>query len=168
LEGPASSSLSFIGDAYLNERGITNRLLPTDVTTVLKTTKDPEDVPDDLGLADIRPLCSVHTRHDGSTSRHSACRDPTAIRGGENSSGGSAVVFAVLNRLPRPPQGLLSTVACLLFQTPYGIKSSILSATSYCMTSEPERHCPGWAAGHCQQITDGATLGIAHKAPLHA
>jgi CxxC motif-containing protein (DUF1111 family) len=48
-----SSLLSFIGDAYLNEMGITNRLRPTDVTTVLKTTTDPEDQPDDLGLADI-------------------------------------------------------------------------------------------------------------------
>jgi len=48
-----SSLLSFIGDAYLNEMGITNRLRPTDVTTVLKTTKDPEDQSDDLGLADI-------------------------------------------------------------------------------------------------------------------
>jgi CxxC motif-containing protein (DUF1111 family) len=48
-----SSLLSFIGDAYLNEMGITNRLRPRDVTTVLKTTKDPEDQPDDLGLADI-------------------------------------------------------------------------------------------------------------------
>jgi hypothetical protein len=48
-----SSLLSFIGDAYLNEMGITNRLRPTDVTTVLKITKDPEDQPDDLGLADI-------------------------------------------------------------------------------------------------------------------
>jgi CxxC motif-containing protein (DUF1111 family) len=48
-----SSLLSFIGDAYLNEMGVTNRLRPTDVTTVLKTTKDPEDQPDDLGLADI-------------------------------------------------------------------------------------------------------------------
>lgn len=33
--------------------GITNRLRPTDATTVLKTTTDPEDLPDDLGLADI-------------------------------------------------------------------------------------------------------------------
>ena len=48
-----SSLLSFIADAYVNEMGITNRLRPTDGTTVLKTTKDPEDVPDDLGLADI-------------------------------------------------------------------------------------------------------------------
>jgi CxxC motif-containing protein (DUF1111 family) len=47
------SLLSFIGDAYLNEMGITNRLRPKDVTTVLKTTADPEDQPDNLGLADI-------------------------------------------------------------------------------------------------------------------
>jgi CxxC motif-containing protein (DUF1111 family) len=48
-----SSLLSFIADAYLNEMGITNRLRPKDVTTVLKTTTDPEDQPDNLGLADI-------------------------------------------------------------------------------------------------------------------
>ncbi|MBV8904712.1 MAG: hypothetical protein JOZ22_13855, partial [Acidobacteriia bacterium] len=48
-----SSLLSFIADAYLNEMGITNRLKPTDSTTVCKTTADPEDQPDGLGLADI-------------------------------------------------------------------------------------------------------------------
>jgi CxxC motif-containing protein (DUF1111 family) len=48
-----SSLLSFIGDAYLNEMGITNRLRPKDVTTIGKITADPEDIPDHLGLADI-------------------------------------------------------------------------------------------------------------------
>jgi CxxC motif-containing protein (DUF1111 family) len=48
-----SSLLSFIGDAYLNEMGVTNRLRPKDSTTVGKVTRDPEDVPDSLGLADI-------------------------------------------------------------------------------------------------------------------
>jgi CxxC motif-containing protein (DUF1111 family) len=48
-----SSLLSFIGDAYLNEMGVTNRLRPKDATTIGKTTADPEDVPDALGLADI-------------------------------------------------------------------------------------------------------------------
>jgi CxxC motif-containing protein (DUF1111 family) len=48
-----SSLLSFIGDAYLNEMGATNRLRPKDTTTVGKVTPDPEDVPDHLGLADI-------------------------------------------------------------------------------------------------------------------
>jgi CxxC motif-containing protein (DUF1111 family) len=48
-----SSLLSFIGDAYLNEMGITNRLRPHDTTTIGKVTPDPEDKPDNLGLADI-------------------------------------------------------------------------------------------------------------------
>jgi CxxC motif-containing protein (DUF1111 family) len=48
-----SSLLSFIGDAYLNEMGVTNRLRPNDTTTVGKITKDPEDTPDSLGLDDI-------------------------------------------------------------------------------------------------------------------
>jgi CxxC motif-containing protein (DUF1111 family) len=48
-----SSLLSFIGDAYLNEMGVTNRLRPMDETTIGKVTADPEDVPDNLGLADI-------------------------------------------------------------------------------------------------------------------
>jgi CxxC motif-containing protein (DUF1111 family) len=48
-----SSLFSFIGDAYLNEMGVTNRLRPKDTTTVGKLTPDPEDTPDDLGLADI-------------------------------------------------------------------------------------------------------------------
>ena len=48
-----SSLLSFIADAYVNEMGITNRLRPADPTNVCKTTKDPEDVPDQLGMADI-------------------------------------------------------------------------------------------------------------------
>jgi CxxC motif-containing protein (DUF1111 family) len=48
-----SSLLSFIADAYVNEMGVTNRLRPKDVTTLCKTTTDPEDKPDNLGLADI-------------------------------------------------------------------------------------------------------------------
>ena len=48
-----SSLLSFIGDAYLNEMGVTSRLRPHDTTSIGKVTGDPEDVPDSLGLADI-------------------------------------------------------------------------------------------------------------------
>jgi CxxC motif-containing protein (DUF1111 family) len=44
------SVLSFSADAYLNEVGISNRLKPTDTTTVCKTTKDPEDQQDKTGL----------------------------------------------------------------------------------------------------------------------
>ncbi len=47
------SLLSFAADAYLNEMGITSRLRMTDTTTIGKVTSDPEDTPDNLGLADI-------------------------------------------------------------------------------------------------------------------
>jgi CxxC motif-containing protein (DUF1111 family) len=78
-----SSLLSFIGDAYLNEMGVTNRLRPTDVTTVLKTTKDPEDQPDDLGLADIDHFAQF-IRGTMVPPRDTAlAANPAAIRGGE-------------------------------------------------------------------------------------
>jgi CxxC motif-containing protein (DUF1111 family) len=78
-----SSLLSFIGDAYLNEMGITNLLRPTDVTTVLKTTKDPEDQPDDLGLADIDHFAQF-IRGTMVPPRDTAlAATPAALRGGE-------------------------------------------------------------------------------------
>jgi CxxC motif-containing protein (DUF1111 family) len=45
--------LSFVGDAYLNEMGVTNRLRPKDVTTLCKVSADPEDTPDSIGMANI-------------------------------------------------------------------------------------------------------------------
>jgi len=47
------SVLSFAADAYQNEMGVTSRLRPTDSTSVCKTTSDPEDVPDSIGMAHI-------------------------------------------------------------------------------------------------------------------
>jgi CxxC motif-containing protein (DUF1111 family) len=48
-----ASLLSFAADAYLNEMGITNRLLPTEVTTLCDTVQDPEDKLGADGLSDI-------------------------------------------------------------------------------------------------------------------
>jgi CxxC motif-containing protein (DUF1111 family) len=48
-----ASLLSFAADAYLNEEGITSRLLMTDLTSVCKTTADPEDEADATGKQDI-------------------------------------------------------------------------------------------------------------------
>ena len=77
------SLLSFIGDAYLNEMGITNRLRPTDVTTVLKTTKDPEDQPDDLGLADIDHFAQFIRGTMVPPRDAVLAATPAALRGGE-------------------------------------------------------------------------------------
>ena len=48
-----ASLLSFSGDAYLNEMGITNRLFPDEVTTLCNTVTEPNNEPDSTGLADI-------------------------------------------------------------------------------------------------------------------
>ena len=48
-----ASLLSFAGDAYLNEMGITNRLLPDEVTKLCSTASEPNDTPGPDGLADI-------------------------------------------------------------------------------------------------------------------
>jgi CxxC motif-containing protein (DUF1111 family) len=48
-----ASLLSFAGDAYLNEMGITNRLQPTEITNLCNSTSEPNDKPGADGLSDI-------------------------------------------------------------------------------------------------------------------
>ena len=48
-----ASLLSFAGDAYLNEMGITNRLQPNEITNLCNTSPEPNDTPGTDGLADI-------------------------------------------------------------------------------------------------------------------
>ncbi len=48
-----ASLLSFSGDAYLNEMGITNRLFPDEVTKLCNTVQEPNDTTGPDGLADI-------------------------------------------------------------------------------------------------------------------
>jgi CxxC motif-containing protein (DUF1111 family) len=48
-----ASLLSFAGDAYLNEMGITNRLQPTEVTSICNTASEQNDTPGPDGLSDI-------------------------------------------------------------------------------------------------------------------
>jgi len=48
-----ASLLSFAGDAYLNEMGITNKLQPDEVTKLCNTAPEPNDTPGPDGLSDI-------------------------------------------------------------------------------------------------------------------
>ena len=48
-----ASLLSFSADAYLNELGITNALLPNEVTDLCNTVREPNDAPAADGLGDI-------------------------------------------------------------------------------------------------------------------
>ena len=48
-----ASLLSFAGDAYLNEMGITTRLFPDEVTKLCNTAPEPNDPPEPDGLDDL-------------------------------------------------------------------------------------------------------------------
>ena len=48
-----ASLMSFSGDAYLNEMGITNALFPDEVTSLCNTVSEPNNKPEADGLADI-------------------------------------------------------------------------------------------------------------------
>jgi CxxC motif-containing protein (DUF1111 family) len=48
-----ASLLSFSGDAYLNEMGITARLFPDEITPLCNTAKEPNNQPDSTGLDDV-------------------------------------------------------------------------------------------------------------------
>src|SRR5437879_4113421 len=48
-----ASLLSFAGDAYLNEMGITNRLQPNEVSNICNAASEPNDAPGPDGLSDI-------------------------------------------------------------------------------------------------------------------
>src|ERR1700730_9425665 len=48
-----ASLLSFAGDAYLNEMGITNRLQPDEVTKLCNIASEPNDTPGPDGLSDV-------------------------------------------------------------------------------------------------------------------
>ncbi len=48
-----ASLLSFAGDAYLNEMGITNKLFPDEITLLCNTVLEPNDKPGSDGLEDI-------------------------------------------------------------------------------------------------------------------
>ncbi|HEV2616193.1 MAG TPA: di-heme oxidoredictase family protein [Candidatus Acidoferrales bacterium] len=48
-----ASLLSFAGDAYLNEMGVTSRLQPDEVTKLCNAASEPNDAPGPDGLADV-------------------------------------------------------------------------------------------------------------------
>jgi CxxC motif-containing protein (DUF1111 family) len=77
-----SSLLSFIADAYLNEMGITSRLRPNEVTTILLTTTGVNDQPDDLGLADIDHFAQFIRGTMAPPRDTVLAATPAAIRGG--------------------------------------------------------------------------------------
>ena len=78
-----ASLLSFSGDAYLNEMGITTRLFPDEVTNLCNTATEPNDQPGPDGLADVDHFARF-VRASKAPARDQKLADtPAAKRGSE-------------------------------------------------------------------------------------
>jgi CxxC motif-containing protein (DUF1111 family) len=78
-----ASLLSFSGDAYLNEMGITNRLQPDEVTNLCNTASEPNDTPGPDGLADIDHFARFMRATEAPARDSPVAQTPKARRGAE-------------------------------------------------------------------------------------
>ena len=78
-----ASLLSFAGDAYLNEMGITNKLFPTEVTLLCNTVREPNDVPGANGLEHIDQFTRFIRASEAPARDAKAAQTPNAQLGEE-------------------------------------------------------------------------------------
>src|SRR5262245_2808305 len=90
--------------------GLTNRLRPKDVTTIGKTTADPEDLPDALGLADIDHFAEF-VRGTKVPPRDAALAESADAVAGQALFEGLAATPVTSNPSRRRPRARSSTVA---------------------------------------------------------
>src|SRR5271157_53683 len=76
-----ASLLSFSGDAYLNEMGITNGLFPDEVTKLCNTAEEPNDTTGPDGLADIDHFARFMRASKAPTRDAVLAQTPKAVRG---------------------------------------------------------------------------------------
>jgi CxxC motif-containing protein (DUF1111 family) len=78
-----ASLLSFSADAYLNEMGITNRLLPDEVTTLCNTAQEPNNRPGPDGLEDIDHFARFMRATKAPPRDAVLAATPSAVRGSQ-------------------------------------------------------------------------------------
>jgi len=78
-----ASLLSFSGDAYLNEMGITNVLFPDEVTKLCNTATEPNDTPAADGLSDIDHFARFIRSAKAPARDAKLAATPAATRGSE-------------------------------------------------------------------------------------
>jgi len=78
-----ASLLSFSGDAYLNEMGVTNRLFPDEVTDLCNTVAEPNNQPDSTGIADLDRFASFVRATKAPARDRVLAATPMAIRGSD-------------------------------------------------------------------------------------
>jgi CxxC motif-containing protein (DUF1111 family) len=78
-----ASLLSFSGDAYLNEMGITNVLFPDEVTKLCNTVNEPNDKPGSDGLSDVDHFARFIRASKAPPRDRTLANTPAAMRGSE-------------------------------------------------------------------------------------
>jgi CxxC motif-containing protein (DUF1111 family) len=78
-----ASLLSFSGDAYLNEIGITTALFPDEVTKLCNTVSEPNDRPGPDGLADVDRLARFIRSSKAPSQDVTLAKAPVAMKGSE-------------------------------------------------------------------------------------
>ena len=78
-----ASLLSFAGDAYLNEMGITTVLFPDEVTRLCNTAAEPNDAPGADGLADVDHFARFMRSSKAIPRDATLAKTPAATRGSD-------------------------------------------------------------------------------------
>jgi CxxC motif-containing protein (DUF1111 family) len=78
-----ASLLSFSGDAYLNEMGITTQLFPDEITNLCNTVSEPNDKPGPDGLADVDHFARFLRATKAPARDQKLAETPLAERGSE-------------------------------------------------------------------------------------
>lgn len=78
-----ASLLSFSGDAYLNEMGITTKLFPTEVEYLCNTVREPNEVPGTEGLANVDHIARFVRATKVPARDTRLAETPSAMRGAE-------------------------------------------------------------------------------------
>ena len=76
-----ASLLSFSGDAYLNEMGITSRLFPEEVTDLCNTVAEPNNTPDSTGIEDVDRFARFVRATKAPARDRKLAASPQAMRG---------------------------------------------------------------------------------------
>ncbi|HUI43214.1 MAG TPA: di-heme oxidoredictase family protein [Terriglobia bacterium] len=76
-----ASLLSFAGDAYLNEMGITNKLFPAEVTALCNSVSEPNDTPGSDGSEDIDKFARFIRASEAPPRDHALAQTPAAQEG---------------------------------------------------------------------------------------
>jgi CxxC motif-containing protein (DUF1111 family) len=97
-----ASLLSFAGDAYLNEMGITTQLFPDEVTKLCNTAQEPNDKPGADGLADVDHFARFMRATKAPARDRTLADTPAAKRGSDLFDKAGCAVCHVRNMVTAP------------------------------------------------------------------